>query len=1020
MKTHSEPFDLAKAGERLRDAHGKEYWRSLEELAQSKEFRELVEKEFPNQADALADPITRRRFLVLMGASLALAGLSGCSTSPAPAERILPYVRTPEGMTLGRPLFFATAMSLAGDVQGLLIESHEGRPTKVEGNADHPANLRPSDIPSPPAPHIRFGPTDAFAQASLHTLYDPDRSQSVNHLGNISTWDHFVRELRAALQGRGTGSRIRILTETVVSPTLAYQLQTLLQRYSTAKWHRYEPVGTENARAGAKLAFGEDLQVRYRVDQADVILTLDADFLTVGPGHVRHMRDFSDRRRVRRGQAHPRMNRLYVAESTPSNTGAMADHRLPLRSSDIESLARALAGRLDAHFRPIAADSPPRVPAGWLDALARDLQRHRGTSLIVVGESQPPFVHALAHALNDFLGNTGRTVVYTAPVEAPSGSLHELAEDMEGGRVDVLLVLGGNPVYTAPVDLRLAERMERVPFRVHLGLYEDETSDVCHWHIPEAHYLESWDDVRSPDGTVSIVQPLIAPLYAGKTASECLALLTDQPERSSYDIVRAFWRSMAGGEKSEAWWRKTLHDGLAINTGMPLRTAALQSNWTQAANPPRSNTANDLEIVFRPDPTIFDGRFANNGWLQELPKPLSKLTWDNAAYLSPATAVHLGFAAADHPEQANEKVVELEYLGRRVSAPLWVLPGHADDSITVHLGYGRTKAGKVGTGLGFNANKLRTSAAPWFGVGLVLHPTSRRAQLANTQHHFLMENRDLVRSGTLQHPPAIPAPPRRSLTLYNETDHPHEGEQWGMVIDLNVCTGCSACVIACQSENNIPIVGKEEVKRGREMHWIRVDRYYKGSTHNPEMYSQPVPCMHCENAPCELVCPVEATVHSDDGLNDMIYNRCVGTRYCSNNCPYKVRRFNFFQFADFDSEIARLGRNPEVTVRSRGVMEKCTYCVQRIRTTQIDAQREDRSVFDGEIQTACQAVCPAGAIIFGNINDKDAQGRPRSKVAQLKTEPLHYDLLAELNTRPRTTYLAAVKNPNPEIAQLEG
>ena len=467
------------------------------------------------------------------------------------------------------------------------------------------------------------------------------------------------------------------------------------------------------------------------------------------------------------------------------------------------------------------------------------------------------------------------------------------------------------------------------------------------------------------------------------------------------------------GDDFETWWRKTLHDGLAANTEMAgARTlSALRCRLDASGNALAHAPANDLEIVFRPDPTVFDGRFANNGWLQELPKPLSKLTWDNAAYISSATAVRLGFASADHPEEANEKIVELEYQGRRVSAPLWVLPGHADNSITVHLGYGRTRAGKVGTGLGFNANKLRSSVTPWFGAGLVLRPTNGRFPLAGTQHHFLMENRDLVRSGTLQHPPTGPAPPRRSLTLYNDTDHPHAGEQWGMVIDLSVCTGCSACVVACQSENNIPIVGKEEVKRGREMHWIRVDRYYKGSAHNPEMYSQPVPCMHCENAPCELVCPVGATVHSSDGLNDMVYNRCVGTRYCSNNCPYKVRRFNFFQFADFDSEIARLGRNPEVTVRSRGVMEKCTYCVQRIRTTQIDAQREDRSIFDGEIQTACQAVCPAGAIIFGNINDK------RSKVAQLKTEPLHYALLAELNTRPRTTYLAALKNSNPEIAQ---
>ena len=673
-------------------------------------------------------------------------------------------------------------------------------------------------------------------------------------------------------------------------------------------------------------------------------------------------------------------------------------------------LERWLA-RLDERFRPLedAREPTSPVPAGWLDALVSDLQRHRGASLILAGESQPPFVHALAHALNDFLGNTGQTVFYTPPVEflppAPVRSLFDLAEDMERGLVDVLIILSGNPVYTAPADLRLAQRMERVSFRVHLGLYEDETSAVCHWHIPEAHYLESWGDVRAPDGTVSIVQPLIAPLFGGKTASECLAILTDQPERSSFDIVRTFWKYW--GRKDEAWWQKTVHDGLAANTEMPHKAPTLQAGWLQALAASRNDKRLDgLEIVFRPDPTVFDGRFANNGWLQELPKPFSKITWDNAAYLSPATAISQGFASAGHPEEANEKLVELEYQGRKVSAPLWVLPCHADNSITVHLGYGRPRAGKIGTGLGFDANQLRTWTTPWFATGLIVHATNQHYPLACTQHHFLMENRELIRAGTLQHPPEIPPVPRQRLTMYNETDHPHEGEQWGMVIDLNVCTGCSACVVACQAENNIPVVGKEEVQRGREMHWIRVDRYNKGETDNPETYFQPVPCMHCENAPCELVCPVGATVHSSDGLNDMVYNRCVGTRYCSNNCPYKVRRFNFFQYVDFDKEISRLGRNPEVTVRSRGVMEKCTYCVQRIRRAQIHSQREDRPIFDGEIQTACQAVCPAGAIIFGNIKDKD------SKVAHLKTEEkLHYGLLAELNTQPRTTYLAALKNP---------
>ena len=1029
MTPSSEPLFLATARERLRDARGQAYWRSLDELSQTEAFRELVAQEFPQQASLLADPITRRRFLMLMGASLALAGVSGCGTSPAPRERIVPYVRVPEGIVPGRPLFFATAFAVAGDVQGLLVESHEGRPTKIEGNPDHPANAKSADSPSASPPHLRFGPTDAFAQASVLSLYDPDRAQNVTNLGSIRTWDQFLHALRAALANRVAGPRLRILTETVASPTVAQQLRTLLQQNPAAKLHVYEPVGADNAAEGARLVFGENVQTHYHLDHADVIVALDADFLSSGQGHVCHIREFTDRRRVRQGNPQRRMNRLYVMESAPSSTGALADHRLPLRSGDVEAFARALAGRLDPRFQPIAVTPPPQVSTAWLDALARDLQRQRGASVIIAGEPQPPFVHALAHALNDFLLNTDRTVSYTAPaveLPSPSGSLRELADDMQAGLVDVLIILGGNPVYTAPVDLRLAECMGRVPFRVHLGLYEDETAEVCHWHISEAHPLESWGDLRGADGTVSIVQPLIAPLHGGKTASELLAVLAEQPERTSYEIVRSHWRGHferrgARGEGRETpligdfegWWRKTIHDGLAADRRLPRKTVTWRDDWMLAAPAPASGPANGLELNFRPDPTIFDGRFANNGWLQELPKPMSKLTWDNAAYLSPATAVRLGFARAGHAEEANEKVVELEYQDRRVSAPLWVLPGHADDSITIHLGYGRTRAGHVGTGLGFNANKLRVSANPWFGRGLAVHPTDRRMTLAGTQHHFLMENRDLVRSGTQQQPPVIPASPRRSLTLYNETEHPYVGDQWGMVIDLNVCVGCSACVVACQAENNIPVVGKEEVQRGREMHWIRVDRYYKGAAANPETCFQPVPCMHCENAPCELVCPVGATVHSSDGLNDMVYNRCVGTRYCSNNCPYKVRRFNFLQFADFAAESQRPLRNPEVTVRSRGVMEKCTYCVQRIRTAEIDAQREGRHILDGEIQTACQAVCPAGAIIFGNIND------PRSKVAKLRTEPLHYALLADLNTRPRTTYLAALKNPNPEIVRLE-
>jgi MoCo/4Fe-4S cofactor protein with predicted Tat translocation signal len=1046
MASQAEPLDLAKTRRRLAGMGGKDYWRSLEELGQTSEFQEMVEREFSGPAGGWTDPVNRRQFLGLIAASLGLAGLSGCA--PAPPERIVPYVRTPIGIVPGRRQYFATAMPLPGDALGLLVESHEGRPTKIEGNPEHPGSPKMAGGPE----KMRFGPTNLFAQASLLTLYDPDRSAAVTHLGNISTWSAFMTALQSALRPRGERTRLRVLTGAVTSPSLVAQLGRLVEKFPRAKWHAHEAIGRDNVARGARQAFGDYVEAQYRLERADVIVALDADFLSEGPYHVRHLHDFAVRRRVRQGRTDG-MNRLYVVESMPSGTGAIADHRLALRSSDIEPCARALAGLLDERFRAPAEGVVPGVPAGWLEALAQDLGRRRGTGLVVAGAAQPPAVHALAHALNDFLGNVGHTVFYTEPVTAqPPGTLRELVDEIDAGGVDVLVILGSNPAYTAPADLHFAERVNRVPFRVHLGLYADETSVLCHWHVPEAHFLESWGDVRSHDGTVSVLQPLTTPLYGGKTTAEVLGVFFDSAPPTGYETVRGYWQNLfpSASPRSQAeearvrsdwerqgllsaftgdfetWWRQTVHDGLAARTQLPAKTVALRPNWNVSASA-RPAGRNDIEIVFRPDPTVYDGRFANNGWLQELPKPLSKLTWDNAVYLSPATAVRLGFASADRPEQANERVVGLTYRERTLEGPLWVLPGHADDSITVHLGYGRTRAGRVGSplpsavagegGLGFNAYRLRTSAARGFDTGVRLRLTERRRPLACTQHHQLMENRDLVRSGTVDRPPAMPQ--RRRLTLYDEAEHPRSPNQWGMVIDLNVCTGCSACVVACQAENNIPVVGKEEVRRGRAMHWLRVDRYFEGPAARPALFFQPVPCMHCENAPCEVVCPVAATVHSSDGLNDMVYNRCVGTRYCSNNCPYKVRRFNFLQYADFTAESLRLLRNPEVTVRSRGVMEKCTYCVQRIRAGQIAAQLADRPVRDGDVVTACQAACPASAIIFGDLNDKDEAGRPQSEVGTLQGEPLRYALLEELNTRPRTTYLAALKNPNPEIAPLE-
>jgi MoCo/4Fe-4S cofactor protein with predicted Tat translocation signal len=987
-------LDLTAIRDRLAAARGQQYWRSLEEVAATEEFQELLQREFPHQASEWYDPVSRRRFLQLMAASLALAGLSACA--PAPQEKILPYVRAPEEVVPGRPLYFASAMPLSGAALGVLVESHMGRPTKIEGNPQHPASL---------------GATHAFAQGSVLTLYDPDRSQAVTYAGRITSWGRFLGAITRIMdeQRRQDGKGLRLLTETVISPTLAYQLQQLLDRFRAAKWHQYEPVNRGNTWEGARLAFGESVETQYRFDEAALILALDADFLSCEPGSVRYAHDFAARRRAWQGQT--AMNRLYAVESTHTNTGAMADHRLPLRPSEIASFTLALAQELGIEIGPDQVPRPPLAEADvrWLRAVADDLRGHQGAGIVIAGLQQPPVVHALAHAINHTLGNVDHTVFYTDPAAArPTdqlASLRELVADMDAGLVDLLVVIDANPVYSAPVDLHFAEHLAKVKLRIHLGLYEDETAALCHWHIPAAHYLEAWGDVRAFDGTASIIQPLVAPLYGGRSGHELLAVLLGDLDPSGYQIVRDYWRRYLPAEDFERFWRTALHDGVIANTAffprqVEMRPLSIEGAEQHSAAPP------ELELLFQPDPTLWDGRFANNGWLQELPKPMTKLTWDNAALLSPALAERLGLG--------NEEVVELRIQGQTVRAPVWIMPGHADHTVTVSLGYGRWRAGRVGTGAGFNAYALRTSNAPWIASGLEIRKTGAHYLLASTQHHHSMEGRRLVRVGTLSEYLAHPefaheqggeSPPFPSL--YPE--YRYENYAWGMAIDQTVCVGCNACVIACQAENNIPIVGKREVSRSRAMHWLRIDRYYKGDLDTPETYFQPVPCMHCENAPCEVVCPVAATVHSAEGLNDMVYNRCVGTRYCSNNCPYKVRRFNFFQYADYETQSLKLLHNPDVTVRSRGVMEKCTYCVQRVNAARIEAQKEQRLIHDGEVVTACQQACPTGAIIFGNINDT------RSRVSQMKATPLNYGLLAELNTRPRTTYLARLGNPNPAL-----
>jgi MoCo/4Fe-4S cofactor protein with predicted Tat translocation signal len=1017
-------LDLASVRERLASSRGQQYWRCLEELSESEEFHELLKQEFPQQAASWFEGVSRRDFLRLMGASLALAGLNACRAAPID-EKIVPYVNQPEQIVPGRPLFFATAFSVNGAGTGVLVESHEGRPTKIEGNPNHPASL---------------GATDAFTQASILTMYDPDRSQVVKNAGRISTWNAFLTAINDDLEAEriAGGTGLRILTETITSPTLADQLRQLLAKFPRAKWHQYEPVNRDNVHAGDRLAFDTDVNTLYRFENADVILSLDADFLFRGPANVRYARDFASKRRVRQGKAE--MNRLYVIEATPSITGAMGDHRIALRPSEIPNFAGAIAAKMGLSVQASADAGHSQ----WIDALVRDLQKHRGTSAVVAGDQQPPAVHALAHWMNQALENVGKTVIYTDPIEAnPVGqlaSLRELVKDMESGTVKILLMLGGNPVFTSPVDLGFAEQLAKVPLRVHSGLYEDETSAYCHWHIPETHYLETWSDIRAYDGTVTILQPLIAPLYSGKSSHEILAALLGGSGVATYDTVRNYWKAQKVPGDFETFWRAALHDGIVAGTTFQPKTVKLKTfadvdvrsgastassetrNPTPETAQPETRNAQSktgtLEISFQPDPTVFDGRFANNGWLQELPKPLTKLTWDNAALVSPKTAQRLGLSyqvgtrGGEHGRVFTD-MIELRYEGRTLRVPSWIVPGHADECVTLHFGYGRTHAGKVGNGTGFNAYAIRTANAPSYGAGVEIRKLGTQYMLACTQFHHSMEGRDLVRAATLEE--FRKNPNFAQGEHHNEPEgslYPgfkYEGYAWGMSIDVSACIGCNACVVACQAENSIAVVGKTEVTRGREMHWLRIDRYYKGDPENPDTYHQPIPCMHCENAPCELVCPVGATSHSHEGLNDMVYNRCVGTRYCSNNCPYKVRRFNFFEYSDFETPSLKPMRNPNVTVRSRGVMEKCTYCVQRINLAKIEAEKENRRVRDGEIQTACQAACPTQAIVFGDINNRDAA------VAKLKADSLNYGLLTELKTQPRTTYLAKLKNPNPEI-----
>ena len=1094
-------------------ANPSELARGLHDYMNSAAFRDAMADEFPEDAAEWTDPVSRRNFLTIMGAGLALAGATGCSPRPASMRKIVPYTRQPEQMIPGVPLFFASAAPMAGYATGVLVRSHEGRPVKIEGNPDHPSS---------------GGGTSAIDQASVLDLYDPDRSQTPTRLGAGVGLDEAIRAARTTLFNPDgsprTAVRLRVLTGAVTSPTLAGRVEALLAQFPAARWVQYEACGQDSVRDGLRRAFNGDYAVNYDLHAADVVLSLDADFLGEGPGHARYSKDFASRRRVRNSipaggendyVTPDGMSRLYVVECMPSQAGSVADHRLPILAGQVEAFARAVYDRLVN----AAAPAPAGLPTGaqkWLDPLVKDLQRAGSKALIIAGDHQPAAVHALAHAMNSRLGTIGTTVRITAPVEARPERVDNLAKlvaDMNADQVDALFILGGtNPAYTAPADLDFVGAAAKVKFKLHLGQYQDETAGLCEWHVNEAHYLECWGDGRGHDGTVALQQPLIAPLYNGRSAAEVLNLVTAAPQTDGYDILRAHWQTRLGAGPFEPAWQEAVRLGVIKGSHAAAATVVLAPNWAAQPGtytPPAGDT---LEINFRPDPTLFDGRFANNGWLQELPKPVTRISWDNAAYVSPATATKLDVEKEFRWTAGERGRTEVSILtltvkvgdqDRTMKLPVWILPGHADQSVTVHLGHGRERCGRVGNAAdepnaeakltrGSNAYPLRTSAAPTFAPGLRVAKTKDTYHLACIQAYWSMGqvdplngqfiDRSPVRRQTneeyktnpwfakilptaagetalvTQNIPGQQAPQgnptsgvgrrqgntygpshdekhdhkdgddhlhgdRRThaLTMYHPNDRLYpEGSRgparrWGMAIDLSACTGCNSCMIACQSENNIPTVGKHEITRGHDMYWIRIDRYYEGPVNSPDAgktFFMPVPCQQCEKAPCEIVCPVAATAHSADGLNDMAYNRCVGTRYCSNNCPYKVRRFNFLTFQDWYTESRKLGRNPDVSVRSRGVMEKCTYCVQRIRYAEIVAEREFRPIRDGEVRTACQSACPSGAIVFGDLGDGASQ------VGKWKAEPANYGLLAELNTMPRTTYLASIRNPNPELVAV--
>jgi molybdopterin-containing oxidoreductase family iron-sulfur binding subunit len=942
-----------------------------------------------------SDDLSRRGFLKLLGASMALAGLDGCTRMPG--EHILPWVHQPPELTPGVPLHYATSMSLDGYATGLIVEAHEGRPTKIEGNPAHPASL---------------GATGVLEQASLLQLYDPDRARHVRHGGTRTTWEQFVAELapdalRKRIGARGAG--LALLLQPTSSTVIGELVTRLRALYPDAGVYYETPCGTPALEQALVVPGGTAPVARYDISQADVILAVGSDFLASGPFNLHYARQFADARR----QPLSKMNRLYAIESSVSVTGAAADHRMRCRPSRIESMIAwlhdSIAGEVASGLHAVdmmTSDLDERERA-WLRAAADDLRAHPRRGLVIAGDAETPRTHALVAAINDALGNTGWTTWFTRTPLTGYGAgadVTTLAASAHGGEVDTLVVLGGNPAYTACPAGTFADVASRVRNVAYLGLYENETAAAAHWFVPAAHYLETWNDACALDGIRSPVQPVVRPIFGGRSEIEVLAAMAGAPG-DPYSLLRERWKRL-GIASDDASWRAIIINGVVPGPILPPLLAHPRTELL-AARPALKPPEGSVDVVFRCDTRVHDGDFANNGWLQELPDPITKLTWDNAAQVSPATARRLGVADGD--------VIELASGGARLRVPCLTVPGHADDAVTLALGYGRRGSEKTAAEVGVNVNPLRpANGSPLITGVTVARPATGGAHIfAITQGHWTMEGRDPARTATLAayqaNPDSVGTKRRQPLTIYDVGPKLDAPLQWAMTIDLGVCTGCSACVVACQSENNIPIVGKGDVAKSREMHWLRIDRYREGPVDDPSFVTQPMLCQHCEHAPCEYVCPVGATDHSPEGLNEMVYNRCVGTRFCSNNCPYKVRRFNWFDYNAELAETERLARNPDVTVRERGVMEKCTFCVQRIREAEIAAGLAAERLEGSSVRTACQQACPTRAITFGSLTDGD------SEMLRTRAEPRAYDVLGELGTLPRVKYLARIRNPNPAL-----